>query len=1700
MRRYRGKRKNNIFLLVILVLCVTIGYAILSTSLNITGLAGINKNTWDIHWNRTSVNVSEGSVSGTDPRVFGTNDNTVEFTTELELPGDFYEFTVDAINEGSIDGAITLTTNNVYEVVNEEEISTELPDYILYTVTYDDDTIPTIGDILKKGESKKYKVRVEYDSEATSIPDTAKTYKFKYTVTYGQYKRDPNAPYKIKFNANGGTVDPTTKDVEKGEAIGELPVPVKGTSPFLGWYENIPEAIKITEEFIPQDDMILYARWSNDYTTFDIGQNVVAKFKQLAGNSSATYGSNDTNISSIQRSTTAPIDGTITEVVSASGQEEILAWYDNGTIYWYTTAEDVFLNEDASYMFYNLKGLNDIDLSFYTNNTTNMSFMFSGVVINELNLSSFDTSKVENMNGMFSSTNIQTLNVSSFNTKNVTDMSAMFAGSFTSTIDVSNFNTSKVTNLSSMFASSRATSLDLSSFDVSKVTNFGGVFGGCNARQINISNWNFASVTSLSNFFSGASNAETIIFENVNTSNIVDMSNMFGGCMSLISLDLSSFDTHNVTNMNMMFAGASSLQSITVSDDFVVDQVTTSNAMFGGCNSLRGGLGTPYDSAYIDKTRAHYDWGEINPGYFNSKLLNPVTITFDPNGGSVSPTQIMLEKDSKIPNLPIPTRSGYAFTGWYTLTDGGTKIDSDYIVQNSLKLYAQWNKIEAMFDVGRNVNAKFKALAGDNTGSSDPYIVVDTNITEIRKSATEPTDANKTSEHIISSSISNVPIYAWYDNGIIYWWTEANVAYTHYDASYMFYNLTSVTSIDTSSIDTSITLYMSDLFAECSSLTSIDVSNFNTSSVQNMNYMFSYTGLTNLDVNNFNTSNVTDMSYMFSGSKQLQELDLSNFDTSKISSTGLDSIFSQTLSLEKINMSNWNFKNYNYSALLISKLSVTAATKEIILDNAIFGTTMDRAFYELNYLEKISLKNVDTSRVTDMQYMFFDDYKLQELDLSDFDTSNVTNMQYMIGYNKELTSINVTGFDMKNVTNIKDMFVQCESLTSIDTSSWDTSNIQIMELVFSNCKSLEYLNISNWSFESLNQGSYSLYYSLGLSDVYTPNLKTIIANNVIFPANMELAFYNIPNLERISLSNVDTSNVTNMYGLFQNDRKIRVLSLTSFDTSNVTNMDTMFGWMSSLTTIFVGDGFVVDQVDTHTNMFVESPNIKGGNGTEWDEDYIDKTRAHFDGGTSNPGYFQRGGEGNYVVTLNPNGGTVVPTSFDVFSGASLGELPIPSKEGFKFDGWYLGNTIDGLLVDFDYVPTSDITLVAKWRNYNNYTVTLNPNGGTVEPNSIQVVEDNRIGELPNAIFNKHEFDGWYTEIIGGIKVTEEYIPTANVELYAHWLNIYDIEFDANGGQVSELSREVVENSEVGELPVAVKTGNYKFEGWYYDNLRVDYKYKSESNMILKAKYKEVSAPDNFADDDWDVITSIAQKDSLCSVYNLGDTKEVDLGEFGVHTVRIANCSKPNNWNNKSQSAYGNVIEFVDIITLHRMNNDVKINGERGIRNWTTYHYNKNSKYSDGRSYLNTIIYDSLPNDLKNNIIDTYVVSNGGYGMDWPGSKPVATSYDKLYLLDMKEIYGEIDDELVANVNNAAFYNRQLDYYESLGVTTSNNSNTIKKYNGVDEIWWTRTAASAWSSGSSGIGWNTSFFGVKGDYSCDISGADDIGLSPAFRIG
>jgi len=62
------------------------------------------------------------------------------------------------------------------------------------------------------------------------------------------------------------------------------------------------------------------------------------------------------------------------------------------------------------------------------------------------------------------------------------------------------------------------------------------------------------------------------------------------------------------------------------------------------------------------------------------------------------------------------------------------------------------------------------------------------------------------------------------------------------------------------------------MFWECSSLESIDLSSFNTNNVTNMSYMFCYcSSLKSLDLSSFNTNNVTNMSYMFDGCSSLKK-------------------------------------------------------------------------------------------------------------------------------------------------------------------------------------------------------------------------------------------------------------------------------------------------------------------------------------------------------------------------------------------------------------------------------------------------------------------------------------------------------------------------------------------------------------------------------------------------------------------------------------------------------------------------------------------------------------------------------------------------------------------------------------------------------------------------------------------------------------
>ena len=226
----------------------------------------------------------------------------------------------------------------------------------------------------------------------------------------------------------------------------------------------------------------------------------------------------------------------------------------------------------------------------------------------------------------------------------------------------------------------------------------------------------------------------------------------------------------------------------------------------------------------------------------------------------------------------------------------------------------------------------------------------------------------------------------------------------------------------------------------------------------------------------------------------------------------------------------------------------------------------------------------------------------------------------------------------------------------------------------------------------------------------------------------------------------------------------------------------------------------------------------------------------------------------------------------------------------------------------------------------------------------------------------------------------------------------------------------------------------------------------------------------FATDPWDVISKAVKENNY--PYQVGDTKEVGMGELGTHTVRVANTSSCTN-EETSETACGFVVEFADIISKQSMNST-----STNVGGWPA---------SEMRTYVNGTVYNSLPSDLQNVIAETRVVS--GHGST--AGETNFTSSDKLYLLSTKEVWGKESTSNTINGDTAEVETKQLDYYKNSGVTTSNYSGTNKQYQSVDCTWWLRSTP-LYSS--------TTFFDVFSGGNNSLHTSSDVhGVSPAFRI-
>ena len=161
----KKKTKNKvrrvliILLLVLLLMGVTVGYAVLSTSLNISGTSRIRNATWDVHFQNISVvNGSVRPISG--PSIDASKLN-INYAIELDTPGDYFEFTVDVKNSGSVDAKLSALP--VLGGISEEQDV-----YANYSFTHADGTPVQVGESILIGKAQKYKIRIEIDPKVTS--------------------------------------------------------------------------------------------------------------------------------------------------------------------------------------------------------------------------------------------------------------------------------------------------------------------------------------------------------------------------------------------------------------------------------------------------------------------------------------------------------------------------------------------------------------------------------------------------------------------------------------------------------------------------------------------------------------------------------------------------------------------------------------------------------------------------------------------------------------------------------------------------------------------------------------------------------------------------------------------------------------------------------------------------------------------------------------------------------------------------------------------------------------------------------------------------------------------------------------------------------------------------------------------------------------------------------------------------------------------------------------------------------------------------------------------------------------------------------------------------------------------------------------------------------------------------------------------
>ena len=260
----RKAKKSKLFLILILVLGISVGYAALSKTLRINGTSSIKKSSWIIYFD--NIRNESGVTAATQTTI--SNDKTeVNFKISIDKPGDFYEFDVDTVNDGSIDAMIESVELNGIKEENKSSFS--------FTTTYEDGTELKSCDILQAGTRKKVKVRFNYskDIEISDLLDEEEKMNLQFKINYVQNTTCENKVV-LNIDPNGGKYNNLNKitkiSLDKNTTYKITEIPKRSGYIFKYWETEDGEKIEKDEETnsytinITTKNITIKAIWEQD--------------------------------------------------------------------------------------------------------------------------------------------------------------------------------------------------------------------------------------------------------------------------------------------------------------------------------------------------------------------------------------------------------------------------------------------------------------------------------------------------------------------------------------------------------------------------------------------------------------------------------------------------------------------------------------------------------------------------------------------------------------------------------------------------------------------------------------------------------------------------------------------------------------------------------------------------------------------------------------------------------------------------------------------------------------------------------------------------------------------------------------------------------------------------------------------------------------------------------------------------------------------------------------------------------------------------------------------------------------------------------------------------------------------------------------------------------------------------------------------